>query len=109
MRAFLLQSLHAAEGRWRLNLDALDVEMERIVGWPEPLGRYDGPALFLAGGASGYVAPADEPEIRRLFPRARVEAIAGAGHWLHAEAPRPFEAAVRAFLASPDLTSPEAP
>jgi pimeloyl-ACP methyl ester carboxylesterase len=104
VRAFLLQSLDAAERRWRLNLDALDTGMDRLVGWPEPGGRYDGPALFLRGEASDYVTDADEPEIRRLFPRARVETIAGAGHWLHAEAPRPFEAALRAFL-----TSREAP
>lgn len=109
VRAFLLQSLDAPERRWRLNLDALDAEMDRLVGWPDPGGRYDGPALFLRGEASDYVSDADEPEIRRLFPRARIETIPGAGHWLHAEAPRPFEAALRAFLSGSGLTSPEAP
>ena len=109
VRAFLLQSLDASGRRWRLNLDALDHEMDRITGWPEPSGRHDGPALFLRGEASDYVAEADLPEIRRLFPQARVETLPGAGHWLHAEAPRPFEAAVRAFLKHPGLTRPEAP
>ena len=101
VRAFLLQSLDVAGRRWRLNLDALDAAMDDLVGWPEPEGRYDGPALFLRGGASRYVADEDLPAIRRLFPEARVETIADAGHWLHAEAPRPFEAAVRSFLRDP--------
>jgi pimeloyl-ACP methyl ester carboxylesterase len=34
----------------------------------------------------------------QLFPAARIETIPGAGHWLHAEAPDEFLAAVRAFL-----------
>ena len=101
VRAFLLQSLDVDGRRWRLNLDALDAQMDHIVGWPEPDGRYLGPALFLRGGASDYVAESDLAAIHRLFPEAQLETVAEAGHWLHAEAPRPFEAAVRAFLAPP--------
>lgn len=101
VRAFLLQSLDVAERRWRLNLDALDAEMDAIVGWPEPGGSYDGPTLFLRGGASDYVAEKDAPAIRRLFPEARIEAIPEAGHWVHAEAPGPFVEAVRAHLTRP--------
>jgi pimeloyl-ACP methyl ester carboxylesterase len=97
-RSFLLQSLDVAGGRWTLNLDALDAEMSKIVGFPEIEGRYDGPALFLTGGASDYVRPEHENRIRALFPKARIEAIPGAGHWLHAERPREVEAAVDAFL-----------
>ena len=98
VRAFLLQSLDVANRRWRLNLDALDRAMDAITGWPDPGGRFEGPTLVLRGGASDYVAKADLPAIRELFPQARLETIPDAGHWLHAEAPRPFEAAVRAFL-----------
>ena len=98
VRAFLLQSLDVAGRRWRLNLDALDAGMDDLVGWPEPEGRYDGPTLFLRGGASDYVTEGDEPAIRRLFPDARIETVPEAGHWLHAERPREFEAAARAFL-----------
>jgi esterase len=52
----------------------------------------------LSGAASNYVSPAHHDRIRALFPAAEFEQIAGAGHWLHAEQPRAFEAAVRAFL-----------
>jgi len=100
VRAFLLQSLdlRATPARWRLNLDALGPEMDKIIGWPAVEGRYDGPALFLAGAESDYVRPEHRDRIRSLFPRARIARLAGAGHWLHADRPREFEAALRAFL-----------
>ena len=99
VRAFLLQSLDLREKRWRLNLDALGAEMAKILSFPDIPGRFEGPALFLSGGTSSYVLPEHRERIRTLFPAARFAKIPGAGHWLHAEKPREFEAAVRAFLA----------
>ena len=99
--AFLLQSLDLANRRWKLNLDVLEAEMDRITGWPEVAGRFPGPALFLVGAESTYVRPAHNAPIRGLFPRARFVAIPGAGHWLHADRPRETEAAIRAFLDAP--------
>jgi pimeloyl-ACP methyl ester carboxylesterase len=100
VRAFLLQSLDVAGRRWRLNLDALAAEMPRILGWPDPPGRFDGPVLILSGAASDYVRPEHRAGIKRLFPEARFAKIPGAGHWLHAEKPREFVAAVAAFLSA---------
>ena len=97
-RAFLLQSLDVARRTWRLNLATLEAEMDKIMGFPEIAGRYDGPVLFLSGGASDYVRPEHRAGIKALFPQARFVKIPGAGHWLHAEKPREFEAAVRVFL-----------
>ena len=101
VRAFLLQSCNPREGIWDLNLDALDREMDRITGWPDPPGRFEGPALFLAGAESDYVPDGMENAIRAQFPAARIKRVPGAGHWLHAERPREVEAAVRAFLDAP--------
>lgn len=99
-RAFLLQSLDlkAEPPRWRFNLDVLDAEMDRITGFPDISSRYEGPALFLAGAESHYVRPEHRAAIKALFPRAVMAKIPGAGHWLHADKPREFEAALRAFL-----------
>ncbi len=102
VRAFLLQSLDVKARRWRLNLDVLSAEMARIVGFPEVEGRFEGPALFLSGAESDYVRPEHRARIRALFPAARFAKIPGAGHWLHAEKPREFEAAVRVFLDAAD-------
>ncbi len=100
VRAFLLQSLdlRAEPPRWRLNLDVLEQEMDRITGWPDPSGQYEGPTLFLSGAASDYVQPAHRPAIKALFPNARFAKLPGAGHWLHAEAPRPFEQSLRSWF-----------
>lgn len=99
IRAFLLQSLAVREQSWMLNLATLRVEMPHILGWPDMSGAFSGPTLFLAGGASGYVSRDHRPAIKALFPAARFAKIPSAGHWLHAEKPREFEAAVGAFLA----------
>ncbi|MGY6411954.1 MAG: alpha/beta fold hydrolase [Alkalilacustris sp.] len=100
VRGFLLQSLDLRTDppRWRLNLGALEANMEGILGWPAPGGRFEGPALFLAGGASDYVLPEHRPAIRAAFPAARIARIPGAGHWLHAEAPEATDETLRAFL-----------
>ena len=101
LRAFFLQSLDlkAVPPRWRLNLDVLEAEMPKIVGWPDPAGRFDGPALFLSGADCRTMSgPRTARRSRRLFPAARFAKIPGAGHWLHAEKPREFEETVRVFL-----------
>jgi pimeloyl-ACP methyl ester carboxylesterase len=100
VRAFLLQSLDlkTTPPHWRLNLDVLARDMDRITGWPGTEGRYAGPTLFLTGARSDYVKPEHRAAIKALFPKARFARIPGAGHWLHAEKPREFEAALRAFL-----------
>ncbi|MBT8458506.1 MAG: alpha/beta fold hydrolase [Boseongicola sp.] len=98
VRAFLLQSLDVKAKRWRLNLDVLERDMDHIIGFPEIEGSFEGPALFLSGGDSDYVLPEYRARIRELFPKAIFAKIPGAGHWLHAEKPREFEAAVSTFL-----------
>lgn len=102
VRAFLLQNL-VAEGsrlRWRLNLAAIDRQMEAIGGFPEALleRRYEGPTHFIAGAQSDYIRPEHRELVLRLFPAATMSVIAGAGHWVHAERPDSFLRAVARFL-----------
>lgn len=103
VRAFLLQSLMLEEGRaeWKLNLDALGAEMPRIMDFPAFETPFTGPTLFLTGGRSDYVRPEHRERILALFPAAEHEALAGAGHWLHADAPNAFIDAVEGFLDRP--------
>ena len=100
LRAFLLQSLDFGGDtpRWRLNLPVLRDQMAEIIGFPRLDAAFDGPALFPTGGASDAVRPEHHPRVRALFPRAEINEIEGAGHWLHAEKPREFQAAVESFL-----------
>ncbi|MBM9594779.1 alpha/beta fold hydrolase [Roseitranquillus sediminis] len=98
VKAFLLQSLDAANRCWKLNLDVFARQMDAITGWPGTDGRFDGPALLIRGEASDYAPDERLEETRRLFPRLEVVTVQGAGHWVHAEKPREVEAAVRSFL-----------
>lgn len=103
VRAFLLQNLAGEPGhyRWRANLAVLHAAMSDILGFPTlPPGlHYDGPTLFIHGGLSDYVRPDEQEDmIRGRFPRAHFHELEQAGHWLHADQPEAFVAAVSAFL-----------
>ena len=96
--SFFLQSLDVRNQRWVLNLDTLAAEMDHILSFPDLSGSFEGETLFLTGSTSDYVRAEHRPRIKSLFPKARFAKIPGAGHWLHAEKPREFEAAVRTWL-----------
>lgn len=87
---------------WTLNLAALERDFSSILGFPAfaPGHSFRGPTLFLTGGASDYVRPEHRVAIDRLFPAAVIETIPQAGHWVHADAPEAFVAAVDRFLQS---------
>ncbi len=98
MRMFLLQNLaSSARGfAWRINLDAIRSSLPALLDFPvDPDVRpFDGATLFMRGALSDYVLDADQVVIRRLFPNARVVTIEDAGHWVHAEQPARFLAAL---------------
>ncbi|EAQ04890.1 hydrolase, alpha/beta fold family protein [Pseudooceanicola batsensis HTCC2597] len=100
LQAFFTQSLDLADRRWRYNLPVLRRDMEKIIGFPQIEGRHQGRTLFLTGAESDYVQPGHRDTIKQLFPRAVFAKLPGAGHWLHADKPREFEAAVTAFLSA---------
>jgi pimeloyl-ACP methyl ester carboxylesterase len=106
VRSFLLQSLVrdglGGDGtwRWRLNLDLLERDLDRLRGFPEPPpgARFDGPVLWVAGANSHYVLDRDRPRMDELFPHTRLVRIKNAGHWVHSEQPDVFLETVRRFL-----------
>ena len=103
VRAFLtLNLVTGPDGlAWTVNLAAIENNFESILGFPAfpaPVG-FAKPTLFIAGGKSPYIQPHHRGEIVRLFPSATIEVIAGAGHWVHAEATEAFAAVVNRFLA----------
>ena len=100
LQSFFTQSLDVKAKSWCLNLDGLANNMSHIMSFPDLDTAYSGPVLFLSGGDSDYVRSQDRSHIRTLFPNAHFAKIPGAGHWLHAEKPREFEATIRTFLRS---------
>uniref|UniRef100_A0A2I3GLV3 sn-1-specific diacylglycerol lipase ABHD11 n=1 Tax=Nomascus leucogenys TaxID=61853 RepID=A0A2I3GLV3_NOMLE len=82
----------------RVNLDALTQHLDKILAFPQRQESYLGPTLFLLGGNSQFVHPSHHPEIMRLFPRAQMQTVPNTGHWIHADRPQDFIAAIRGFL-----------
>ncbi|XP_019477483.2 protein ABHD11 [Meleagris gallopavo] len=103
LRQFLLTNLVEVEGRyiWRVNLDAISHHFADIMSFPVFHKPYPGPALFLGGSKSPYISSKDYPEIQRLFPKADVQFIEGAGHIVHQDKFEEFITAVLNFLPSP--------
>lgn len=98
LQSFFTQSLDTPNRRWRLNLDTLADQMPKVLSFPQTDAVWQGMVLFLSGANSDYVKPEYRAQIRARFPQARFAKIPGAGHWLHAEKPREFEATARVFL-----------
>ncbi len=90
---FLLKNLSRktdAEGggfEWKMNLDVLHRDYENILKAPEGY-PFLKPTVFIRGGKSDYVKDEDMAAIHTFFPKATLETIEGAGHWVHAEKPK---------------------
>jgi len=101
MRQFLLKNLEwKPEGNlgWKFNLPVLEGQMGRIGQTLAAEDRFIGSTLFVRGERSGYILDEDWSGIMDHFPLARLESVQGAGHWVHAEQPQPFQDAVLPFL-----------
>ncbi|MGH7845605.1 MAG: alpha/beta fold hydrolase [Candidatus Binatia bacterium] len=101
MRHFLLKNIARDEkGRlqWGIGLNAISKnyhETIKGVALTRPLVK---PTLFIKGENSQYIEEKDIPAVKRVFPRAEVVTIAGAGHWVHIDAPDKFHSVVLTFL-----------
>lgn len=98
---FLLMSLTRNEDghyAWRFNLEGLKRDYGAVRAAPDGNKPYNGPVLFIKGGASDYILPEHRATVLKLFPGAELKVMPGCGHWLHAEQPDLFNSIVRRFL-----------
>jgi esterase len=101
MRQFLLKNLIRAKDRrlaWRIDVEAIARNYDHLAMAIAPRQSFTKPTLFIRGGRSNYLTDSDLSLIQQIFPAAQVKTIAGAGHWVHAEAPEEFLQTVAAFL-----------
>ena len=101
VRQFLLKNLGRDNtGRlfWKPNLPAIRANYSKVRSALPVNASFAGPTLFVRGELSDYVRNEDLPAIHALFPNATIETIAGAGHWVHADAPAIFTEVVSEFL-----------
>lgn len=102
VRQFLLKSLSRKEAggfEWRINLDAIEKNIEALGAGMVYPGTYGGPARFIKGSLSDYYEEGDERFIQTIFPAARFS-VMETGHWVQAEKPEEFSKLVLDYLAS---------
>ena len=96
--AFLMQNLAVRNDHfdWQLNLPVIGAAIPELCAFPAELAarRFDGPAALITGSLSDYVTPADSAAFVEQFPRTQTVEIDGAGHWVHADQPAGFLAAL---------------
>ena len=80
-------NLRLADGRfsWCANVCALEVHEHHVHGWDiVDTKQYLRPALFIGGAQSTRLTePQYRDRVSLHFPRARVEMVADAGHFVH--------------------------
>ena len=104
IRRFLLKNLdRESDGTyyWKMNLPVIYDHYSDLLAEVKGGSPFEGPALFIGGARSDYIRAGDRDDILRLFPRATVEFVNDAGHWVHAEQPGAMLQLIRRFLAAP--------
>ncbi|HEY4650604.1 MAG TPA: alpha/beta fold hydrolase [Pontibacter sp.] len=104
VRLFLMKNLYRKEDNtfgWRMNLDALERNYDKIAAAITSDIPFKKHTLFIKGGRSRYIKPEDIYScIEHLFTLVEVETVPGAGHWVHAEAPDKVYELVTTFLSA---------
>jgi esterase len=100
-RQFLLKNLYWKEPdqlAFRFNLPVFNQKIDEI-GKALPFeNHFDQPTLFLRGDQSDYILDSDFENIMHHFPKAIIQTIHNAGHWLHVENPSEFFNKTISFL-----------
>lgn len=98
---FLMKNLSRNKSggyEWKMNLKAIEAGYPNILAKVNPASPFDKDALFLKGALSNYITNDDTPLIKSLFPKARINTINNAGHWVHADQPLSLYEALTDFL-----------
>lgn len=107
VRQFIMKNVHRNTDNtfsWKLNLDALSRALPEIMGAIHLDKVLDGktldgfPVYFIKGERSPYISADQQHLIHTYFPQAKMESIAGSGHWVHAEQPAKFLEKLEEFL-----------
>lgn len=99
-RQFLLKNVTRDESGsfiWKMNLPVLRAHFEDILS-PVTDAVFEKPVLFIRGELSDYIREASWPSVLRMFPRAELFTVSGAGHWVHADKPAEVVEAIETFL-----------
>lgn len=102
VRQFLLKNLQRKpEGgfTWKINLPVISAKLSNVGVDLLYEGSFEKPSLFIKGNRSNYVKAADELQIVKRFPLAKIVGME-TGHWVQAEQPQVFCEIVIQYLKS---------
>ncbi len=83
---------------WRINLDAIDLNLDSMYDGVFYSTIFDRPTLFVRGGKSNYISEEDIPDMKKNFNNMDLVTIEEGTHWVHADAPEEFYGYVSQFL-----------
>lgn len=101
VRQFLMKNVFRKDDGtydFRFNLAALSRDYNDLIQNFLPQKTFEGSVLFLGGENSDYILSVDKSLITQYFPKAEIDFVSKAGHWLHAENPNEFYEKSLAFL-----------
>lgn len=102
IRQFLLKNLEPKKHdgyQWKMNLPTIEENYDKILAGIRSDIQFQGPTLFLKGQKSEYLREESLSSYQQIFPKAKIQTVTNAGHWVHAEAPEEFSAILSHFLA----------
>jgi pimeloyl-ACP methyl ester carboxylesterase len=107
VRQFIMKNVHRNPDNtfsWKLNISVISKALPSIMG-PISLDKtldYKTltlfPILFIKGEHSSYIGPKQIEIIKKYFPKAEIQTISDAGHWVHADNPDQFILVLEEFL-----------
>lgn len=100
-KQFLLKNIYWKENTeldWRFNLKVITPLIENVGEAMPNDTPCSTPTLFIRGEKSNYILDGDLNLIHDIFPKGKLETIAGAPHWVHAEKPKEFFECVMGFI-----------
>jgi pimeloyl-ACP methyl ester carboxylesterase len=102
-RSFVLMNLGWNEEQkaygWKVPVRYLMQGLPEIRDWaPNDSDRFERPTLFVGGERSDYILPEHHQNIYRFFPKATIQTVANAGHWVHVDNTPGFMDIIKPFL-----------
>ncbi|MGD9898616.1 MAG: alpha/beta fold hydrolase [Calditrichaceae bacterium] len=101
IRQFLLKNLRRNRDgtfSWKANLQSIYRNIDKILQGSNETFTFENPTLFIKGGRSEYIVPADYSLIKRIFPNSEIVTIENATHWVHSDEPDEFCDHLRTFF-----------
>jgi pimeloyl-ACP methyl ester carboxylesterase len=100
LRYFIAKNLKETDDglSWKINIDSLIANADRINSSQTIRNRYEKPVLFMKGEYSQFIRKDDEHFIRHLYPNAVIFEIPKAGHWVHIDQKETFVETLSAFI-----------